>query len=168
MVGRRPFLLLLAAAILAFAAWRLLAPSEERRVRKVFDRVSELLDKSGTEPVFAAAAKARDLAALVEPDARLDIPERNLAFNLKGDGLARQIALVRAQTQFIHVTFEDLSVVFSDEDTALVSADVFFRGSSDMMGFSGSDARALAATLKRGDGGDWRFAAIALNSIVEK
>ena len=35
------------------------------------------------------------------------------------------------------------------------------------MGFSGSDARELAATLKR-ENGDWRFAAIALKPIVEK
>ena len=167
MVSRRSFLALLAVALAGLAAWRLLVPSEERRIRKTFDRASRLLAKEGTEPVFAAAAKARDLAALVAPNARLDIPERNLDFRLNGEGLARQIALVRSQAQFIRVTFEDLAIVFSDDDTALVSGDVFFKGTSDLMGFSGSDARELAATLKR-ENGDWRFAAIALKPIVEK
>ena len=167
MVGRRPFLTLLAVAIVGLVAWRLFVPSEERRIRKTFDRAAQLLAKDGTEPVFAAAAKARDLAALVAPNAHLDIPERNLDFRLNGEGLARQIALVRSQAQFIRVTFEDLAIVFSDDDTALVSADVFFKGTSDLMGFSGSDARELAATLKR-ENGDWRFAAIALKPIVEK
>ena len=155
MVGRRPFLTLLAVAIVGLVAWRLFVPSEERRIRRTFDRASRLLAKDGTEPVFAAAAKARDLAALVAPNAHLDIPERNLDFRLNGDGLARQIALVRSQAQFIRVTFEDLAIVFSDDDT------------SDLMGFSGSDARELAATLRR-EGGEWRFAAIALKPIVEK
>ena len=168
MVGRRSILSLLAISVLALAAWRLLAPSEERRIRKTFARASELLDKTGTEPVFAAAAKARDLAALVAPGARLDIPERNLAFALDANGLARQIALARSQAQFIHVTFEDLSIVFADDGTALVSADAFFKGTSDLMGFSGSDARELSATLKRDTDGIWRFAAISLRPIVEK
>ena len=95
MVSRRSFLALLAVALAGLAAWRLLVPSEERRIRKTFDRASRLLAKEGTEPVFAAAAKARDLAALVAPNAHLDIPERNLDFRLNGEGLARQIALVR-------------------------------------------------------------------------
>ena len=161
-------MLALLAVAVGLVAWWQLAPSEARRIRKTFDRVSDLIAKDGVEPVFVAAAKARDLAALVAPRARLDIPERDLDFNLNGDGLARQIALVRSQAQFIHVTFEDVSAVFPDEDTALVSADVFFKGTSDLMGFSGNDARELEATLTRERGGDWRFVAISLKPIVEK
>ena len=67
---------LIGIVVLAGAlVWRFAGPSEERRVRKVFDRVSELLSKSGTEPVFTATSKARDLAKLVAPDAHLEIPE---------------------------------------------------------------------------------------------
>ena len=66
------------------------------------------------------------------------------------------------------MTFEDLSIVFADDGTALVSADAFFKGTSDLMGFSGSDARELSATLKRDTDGNWRFAAISLRPIVEK
>ena len=156
-------------ALTAFAAWKLAAPSEERRVRKVFDRVSELLSKTGTEPVFAAAAKARDLAKLVSPDAHFEIPERNLNFALGGNDLARQIAMARSQTQFIKVTFEEISVVFADEDTALVTADVLFNGTSDLLGFSGRDTRELAATLKKeSSSGDWLFSSVCLKPIVEK
>ena len=156
-------------ALAVVLVWRFAGPSEERRVRKVFDRVSELLSKSGTEPVFAAAAKARDLAKLVAHDAHLEIPERNFNFTLGNNNLAQQIAMARSQTQFIKVTFEEISVVFADEDTALVTADVLFNGTSDLLGFSGRDTRELDAALKReSSSGDWLFSSVSLKPIVEK
>ena len=166
---KRKVFLIGMVALAGVLVWKFAGPSEERRVRKVFDRVSELLSKSGAEPVFAAAAKARDLAKLVAPAAHLEIPERNLNFALGGNDLARQIAMARSQTQFIKVTFEEISVVFADEDTALVTADVLFNGTSDLLGFSGRDTRELAATLKKeSSSGDWLFSSVCLKPIVEK
>ena len=168
MLKKKIFLIAI-VTVAAFAVWKLAAPSEERRVRKVFDRVSELLSKTGAEPVFAAAAKARDLAKLVAPNARMEIPERNIDIAVGGSQLAQQIAMARSQARFIKVTFEEISVVFADDDTALVTADVLFNGTSDLLGFSGRDTRELAATLKReSPSGDWLFASVRLNPIVEK
>ncbi len=165
----KKFFLIAIVALAAFAAWKFAAPSEERRVRKVFDRVSELLSKTGTEPVFSAAAKARDIAKLVSPSARFEVPERNLDLAVGGSQLAQQIAMARSQARFIKVTFEDIFVVFADDDIALVTADVLFNGTSDLLGFSGRDTRELTATLKReSPSGDWLFASIRLNPIVEK
>ena len=77
--------------------------------------------------------------------------------------------MARSQTQFIKVTFEEISVVFADEDTALVTSDVLFNGTSDLLGFSGRDTRELAATLKRkSSSGDWLFSSVRLKPIVEK
>ena len=112
--------LLVLAALVALAAWWLLSPSEERRVRRVFDRASELIAKDGGEPIFVAAAKARGLAELVAPNAQLDIPERDLSLSIGGGDVARQIALARSQPQFIRVSFESISVTFSDS-TSLYS-----------------------------------------------
>ena len=167
MVSRKTFLVL-AAAGLAAAVWWLMTPSDERRIRRTFDRAAELLAKSGSEPVFTAAAKARDLAALVAPSARFDVPERGIAMSLGGDGLARQIALVRSQAQFIHVAFEGLSIDFTDTDTAIASADLLFKGTSDLLGFSGRDTRELTATLKRKGSSEWIFTAIRLKPVIEK
>ena len=47
MVSRRSFLALLGVALAGLAAWRLFVPSEERRIRKTFDRASRLLAKEG-------------------------------------------------------------------------------------------------------------------------
>jgi len=158
---------LLVACAVGFLLWRVMSPSEERRIAKVFDRASELLSKSGGEPIITAASKARALAGLVVQGARLEIDERNINLAIGGESLARQIALIRSQTQSINIAFEDISVVFSDEDTALVSADVLFKGTSDLLGFSGRDTRELAATLKRDpSSGDWLFSAIRLKPIV--
>ena len=160
-------IILLVAGALVFLLWRVMSPSEERRIVKVFDRASELLSKDGGEPIIAAASKARALAGLVVQGARLEIDERNIDLTIGGESLARQIALVRSQTQLINIGFEDISVVFSDDDTALVSADVLFKGTSDLLGFSGRDTRELSATMKRdSSSGDWLFEAIRLKPIV--
>ena len=160
--------LLVLAALVALAAWWLLSPSEERRVRRVFNRASELIAKDSGEPIFVAAAKARGLAELVAPNAQLDIPERDLSLSLGGGDVARQIAFARSQPQFIRVSFEDISVAFSDDDTALVTADVLFKGTSELYGFSGRDTRELEATMRRGASGDWLFASIRLKPVIEK
>ena len=54
MVSRKTLLVLVLAAAAGFAVWRLVSPSDEHRIRKVFREASELLSKNGTEPVFAA------------------------------------------------------------------------------------------------------------------
>ena len=161
--------LLFLGGLVGLIVWLFAMPSEESRVRKVFERASGLLEKTGTEPVFAAAAKARDLAALVLPGTRLDIPDWDVSAILGGDQFSRQIALARSQSQFIKVAFEELSVVFADEDTALVHANVLFTGTSYLYGFSGHDRCELSATLKRDpSSGDWRFSAITIKPVVGK
>ena len=167
MVKNAISLLIAGAAI--FAAWKFLSPSDERRILKVFDRASELLSKSGEEPMFTSTAKARELAAFVAPGARLIIDERDMDVTIGGEPLVRQIVLARSQTQFIKIAFEGISVVFSDDGTAQVAADVLFKGTSDIMGFSGRDTRELLATMKRdAASGEWLFASIRLKPIVLK
>ena len=163
---KNAFVLLL-SGVAIFMAWRFLSPSEERRIIKMFDKTSELLSKNGGEPIITAAAKARALAELVAPGAHLEIEERNISISIGGEALARQIVIAREQTLSINITFEEISVVFPDEDTALVSADVLFKGTSDLLGFSGRDTRELATTLKRdSSSGDWLFTDIRLKAIV--
>ena len=122
---------------------------------------------TSTPRCITAAAKARALAGLVAPGAHLEIEERNVSLSIGGETLARQIVIAREQTLSINITFEEISVAFPDEDTALVSADVLFKGTSDLLGFSGRDTRELAATLKRdSSSGDWLFTDIRLKAIV--
>ena len=146
-----------------------MALRDERRIRRLFDRAAELLAKKGAEPVFTAAGKARELAGLVAPEARFDIPECGVGMAAGGSALARQIALVRAQAQFIQIAFEELRVDFTAEDAAIATADVLFKGTSDLLGLSGRDARELTATLKRdSDSGEWRFTGVRLRPVIEK
>ena len=52
--------LLVLAALVALAVWWLLSPSEERRVRRVFDRASELIakDSGARDNVYAEFIKS--------------------------------------------------------------------------------------------------------------
>ena len=156
-----------AVAIVALVMW--LRPSEAKRVRKVFATVSREIRKDGPEGLVVATAKAHALAELVATGARFRVDEEVLHGVTGGRQLVQQIMLVRGQADTIEVGFSDISVVFDDERTASVTADLYVRGLSSELGMSGRDARQLEAVLEKDkDDGKWRFKRVSLLPVVEK
>ncbi len=156
-----------AVAVVALVIW--LRPSESKRVRKVFATVSKEIRKDGPEGLVVSTAKAHALAELVTTGARFKIDEEVLHGVTGGRQIVQQIMLVRGQADKIEVGFADIAVMFDDERTASVTADVFVRGLSDALGISGRDARQLEAVLKKDkDDGKWRFKRVSLLPVVAK
>ena len=156
------------AAVAALVLFLWLKPSESKRIRKVFATVSRELRKDGPEGVVVSAAKARALAELVAPDARIDLDGRAVR-GIDGRQLAQSIILVRRQCDKIEVGFADIAIAFTDDNTASVTADVFVRGLSEALDISGRDAREVETVLvKDKDDGKWRFKSVRLAPVVEK
>ncbi len=156
------------AAIAALVLFLWLKPSESKRIRKVFATVSRELRKEGPEGVVVSAAKARALAELVAPGARIDLDGRTM-HGVDGRQLAQSIILVRRQCDKIEVGFADIAIAFTDGTTASVTADVYVRGLSDALDISGRDAREVETLLvKDKDDGKWRFKSVRLVPVVEK
>ncbi len=154
-------------AIAAIAMW--LHPSESKRIRRVFAKVSKEIRKEGPEGLVVSTAKAHALADLVATGARFEIDEHVIRGASDGRQLIQQIVLVRSQSDKIEVGFTDIAIAFDGERTASVTADVYVRGLSSELGISGRDARALEAVMvKDGDDGKWRFKRVAVSPIVSE
>ena len=156
-----------AVAVVALVVW--LRPSESKRVRKVFTMVSKEIRKDGPEGLVVATAKAHALADLVAAGVRFTVDEHVLHDVAGGREFVQQIMLVRGQADKIEVGFTDIEIVFDDERTASVTADIYVRGLSSELGLGGRDARALEAVLEKDrDDGKWRFKNVAISPVVAK
>jgi len=157
----------LVLALAAFAGWYFLVPSEESRVRETFKSMSAAIDKNGTEPNLEALGKARRAVALVEPGCTLEAFGKTFTLSKVGADITQQVVAFRVMASHIHVSFEDVSVAFTDKATAEVTCDFFYTG--DDFGWSVRDARALDATLRKDPAsGRWRFARVRVSNIIEK
>ena len=154
-------------ALVALVVW--LRPSDSKRIRKVFSTVSSELRKDGPEGLITATTKAQSLAALVAADAQFELDGHVSRAMSGGRELVQQIMLLRGQADRIDVDFADIAIVFDDDRTASVTADVYVRGFSSELGMGGRDARALEAVLEKDkDDGKWRFKQVDILPVVSK
>lgn len=160
-------LVVLVLAALALAGWFILSPSEEARVKETFANMSAALEKSGTEPNLEAIGKARRAVALVEPGCTVEAFGKTFTLSTAVPDITQQVVAFRTMATHLHLSFEDISVKFTDKTTAEVSCDFFYKG--DDFGWSVRDARILDATLRKDrESGRWRFARARLSNILEK
>lgn len=159
---RAILVLALAAAILF--GWWLLANSDERRIRRLFDQVAHELKKTGPENPFQELSKAKALARHV--GARLVIEglggRRDLV--LDHETLPQQIALFRRELQTFRVSFDQLTVTTAGNAMAQAFCNATC---SDLPNWvDDSRAYALTATLAKTDSGDWQFSALHFAPLV--
>ena len=154
------------AALLLYV-W--LRPTEAKRVRRVFAKITKEIRKDGPEGIVVATAKAHALADVVAAHAEIDIDGEVMRGAIGGRQLVQNIMLVRGQCDRIEVGFTDIAVEFEGNRTASVTADVYARGISEALDMSGRDARALEAVLEKdADDGKWRFTLVRLLPVVSK
>ena len=147
------------AAAIAAAAWFLLVPSQEARVKKAFAQTAATLEKSGREPPLDAMGKARALAELAEAQCVLEYDGASFTLAQERSAMASRIATLRNMSSRIHVAFKDVSVSFPDSATAEASCGFVFEG--DDLGTGVRDARSIEAVLhKDGESGKWRFSRV--------
>ena len=128
-------ILVLALAAAVLLGWWLLANSDERRIRRLFDQVSHELEKTGPENPFQELSKAKALARHV--GARLVIEglggRRDLV--LDHETLPQQIALFRRELQTFSVSFDQLTVTVAEDtaNKALTASVSYDRGTTSQL-----------------------------------
>ena len=161
------FFLVLVLAVIASVGWWFLSSSEEARVKGTFKAMSAAIDKIGGEPPLKGLGKARNVVALVEPGCMVEAFGKTIVLSSTVRDMTQQIIAFRAMATNLHVSFEEVTVAFSDKTTAEVTCDFFYSG--DDFGWSVRDARALEATLRKDhESGRWRFVRVRLSNILEK
>lgn len=158
----RNLILAALAVIAALAAFLILRPSDERRIRGVFERVADQVARRPNEPLVISAAKARSLAGLCADPLRFSVPELGSVLTLEADRLTAVVNAVRTQEQEIEVRFADLDVTFTGPDEALVRARAEFNARPDNFGFPHGEDRAVEAVMVR-RGSSWVFSGVTVS-----
>ena len=153
--------------LLALVLFIIFHPSEEKRVRKTFDRVAELLAKDGDEPILTTAAKANGLSGLIAPKMNLDVKELGVSHTYDPTELAQYATMMRSHERHITVTFSEISVDFpADKDnTASVLGNVAV-DADHHLGFKDKEARTFEATLRKDVESDtWQFKGVKVHRV---
>ncbi len=154
---------LLLAAVLVV----LLAPSEERRVRKTFDRAAELLGKEPDEPMLTTAAKANGLSSLIAPSLDFEAKELGVKHKFDPASVAQYATMMRAHERHIAVVFSDLTVEFPAETENLAEVLGNVKVDADHnLGFKDKESRTFEATLKKDAETDtWQFSKVNVHRV---
>jgi hypothetical protein len=159
--------LLLVAVVVAGIGWQVFRPSEEKRVRAVFDRAAELVvQKPGEGDVFHLM-RAQRLSDLIADEIRLTAPAFNLDHSFAAGAVPRLAAMLWSANREFSVGFERLEVEFPSESQSLVRGEVLVSGSGEW--FSGRDVYEFSSELLKGkDDNEWRFRAFEMKPVVER
>jgi hypothetical protein len=152
--------------ILSVLAVLTLFPSEEKKVRKQFKALSNVVSKEPRESVFTTARKAKEIVPLFDENCELVIPADSVsAFFSRGEITSY---VIRGRTQFsdLSLTFVDLSITFPERGTAKVVLTAKLKGkvvNGDRM----DETREVQSTLKKIKR-KWLFAAFEVVEVLKK
>ena len=132
-------------------------PSEEDRIRKQFDELSDLASKAEDASLVSDALVQKRLPDLFCEEVVLETgSSKRLSGDYTNHELARRYGRLRAYAKSLDLRFEVLKFVSIDHEDAKVSVRVMARGIGKRGEKHQEDFRAEVILQKRG--GEWRFA----------
>lgn len=163
------FVILLVVAGLVLGGWWWLHNTDERRVVRVFDKISSLAEKNPEEGLLGVASKMSALGALLDDEVTFLAPEVEQGDSLPREELVKTAFLHRSSFSALKLTFDELHVDFPAKDQAEATCDATLSGKAVGGGERFEEVRALhARLLKSHDSGDWRLHSVTVSPIVEK
>jgi hypothetical protein len=160
---RRILLVVAAAALAAWAAYRLW-PSEERRVAARWERAQELLEKNGTESQLDALARVRGLTEMFAPGfAVFAAPYEGTITDRQQ--LAAIVASYRAGARRIEISDSGRAIeVHSERETADLTSTVDVVGLR--AGGPGRERFRIRVALRK-DAGKWWIQELEILEVLE-
>ena len=152
--------------ILGVLAVLILFPSEEKKVRKQFKTLSNVVSKETGENVFTMARKAQQIAPLFDENCELIIPADSVSAYFSPGEIASYVIRGRAQFSDLSLTFVDLSITFPERGTANVVLTAKLKGkivNGDRM----DETHEVQSTLKKINR-KWLLAAFEVVEVLKK
>jgi hypothetical protein len=142
-----------------------LRPSEEKRIRKQFQRLSEAIAKSGDEGNASAAVKMLALGNLLHE--QIDIDVRDFPYNgeQSAETLVSLVSRGRSYFRRIAVEFYDIEVMLVDHELADARCVVQVAVESD--NYRDSGVRHFMASLAKVDK-TWKFTGCREDELLRK
>lgn len=157
-------LIVVTAALLA-VLWRVVFPSEERRVMRMMDSLAERASKTKAESQLQGGLVAASLAESFADGCTFRVPEVHFRHAVDRDRLKLAIVTVRRNAQDLRFSLEDPTVEVMD-DAANYVATLFVSDSANALGLGGrQDARPVRIELVREEtSGEWLIRSVRVDT----
>jgi hypothetical protein len=152
--------------ILGVLAVLILLPSEERKVKKQFKALSNVVSKEPGESVFTTARKAQEIVPLFDENCELIMPVDSVSAYFSRGEITSYVIRGRSRFSDISLRFVDLSITFPERGTAKVALTAKLSGKA-VNGDRLDETREVKSTLKKIKR-KWLFAAFEVVEVLKK
>jgi hypothetical protein len=165
-VKLKHILIALVAVGLCLFAVLYFSPSEEKKVRKQFDLLSEYVSKDSNENAIAMANKMQKLGSLFGDSCELQVAVELLSGTYTREEIASYAARARTRFQKVSLGFHDLEVTFPENGVAKVTVTARLTGQT-RAGEQIRETRELECLLKKREN-KWLFNHIEVIEVLRK
>ncbi len=157
--------IVLAAAAVAVLLLRYFFPSDERLIRRQFDRLTENISRPAGEKALAGLQRAAAVSDLFSDRVRLDLPEAGLAGEYDRQEIRTLAMVFRNRFTRLSVECRDLHLELEQEQ-AQVTATCRARGVAG--GEPVREVREVSADLVRTAKNGWRFSGFSFVRVLRR
>jgi hypothetical protein len=140
--------------------------SEEKKVRRQFDRLSEWVSRDSEETIFTAVRKSRNVASVCADDCVVVAEDPSLAGAYGREDIARRTTQVRSSFTELRLQFYDLHIEMADAESANAVVTAGATGTTRYQEWV-DETREVACTLAKTDG-EWLFVRVEVVAVLER
>jgi hypothetical protein len=152
--------------IIGIVAGITLYPSEEKRVKRQFNLLSEYASKSPEENTFTMLQKMKNIGTLFDEHCELKARSQSLSGSYAREEISTYAGSARSHLSQIDLRFYDLQIGFPETGVARVTLTGRLTGKSTA-GEQVEETRELECTLKKIEK-RWLFSAIEVVEVLKK
>jgi hypothetical protein len=141
-------------------------PSEEKKVKKQFQLLSEGVLKSPEENAFMTLQKMKNIGTLFDEHCEIKAPDQYLSGRYTRDEISTHAGSARSYFSQLDLTFYDFNIIFPEKEIAQVTLTARLRGRSTA-GEQVDETRELECDLKKGEK-KWLFSSIEVVEVLKK
>ena len=143
-----------------------LIPSEEKRVKRQFDLLSEWVSKSPEENAFTMLQKIRNIGTLFDEHCEMRAPDQSLSGSYTRQEISTYAGSARSHVSQLDLRFYDLRIIFPEKEVARVNLTARLTGRSTA-GERVDETRELECILRKIDK-KWLFSQIEVIEVLKK
>jgi len=141
-------------------------PSEEKKVKKQFNLLSEWVSKSPEENAFTMLQKMKNIGTLFDEPSELKVPSQSLSGSYKREEISTYAGSARSYFSQLHLKFYDFHILFPEKESAKVTLTSRLTGKSTA-GEQVDETRELECVLKKKER-KWLFSTIEVVEVLKK
>jgi len=143
-----------------------LIPSEEKRVKRQFDLLSEWVSKSPEENAFTMLQKIRNIGTLFDEHCEMKAQDQSLSGSYTRQEISTYAGSARSHVSQLDLRFYDLRIIFPEKEVARVNLTARLTGRSTA-GERVDETRELECILRKIDK-KWLFSQIEVIEVLKK